>query len=420
MKRILVICAWTLAMIVAPAANAQAFRLLGTIEAANGTGEFRNFGGLVGQRFALTYDEGITDFGPFSHDPAFEDSDTIRRYNLWAGFPNIPRLSVGNVVSLIQPDLLATYSNTTSQAAMEIGYIDDGGSDQYNERFLAWFGQDIGDENWAGDFFQNRDRRGLIRPADQQFAFFGSVSNFEWQLADQNATGGYFSWEFVAQIQSGPNESGEIDYQTLAEFSLTGLIDGLEVGTGGLSAGNPILPDGTTPQGGFIFEEFVIANEPRFFDPPVSVGYDYSVALGDPPITRAMFPSLLGDLDGFDIFALGGGGPALFNNVMGGQWVDFTSIGYLNGISGFSLRDINPVLQLDPTNPTAFVTGLTFATSGNVTLTQTPVTIEWPIPGGGGGGGGTGVVPEPASWAMLIAGFGLTGAAMRRRRRVAA
>lgn len=29
---------------------------------------------------------------------------------------------------------------------------------------------------------------------------------------------------------------------------------------------------------------------------------------------------------------------------------------------------------------------------------------------------GGGAVPEPASWAMLIAGFGLTGAAMRRRR----
>lgn len=28
----------------------------------------------------------------------------------------------------------------------------------------------------------------------------------------------------------------------------------------------------------------------------------------------------------------------------------------------------------------------------------------------------TGAVPEPASWALLIAGFGLTGAAMRRRR----
>lgn len=30
-----------------------------------------------------------------------------------------------------------------------------------------------------------------------------------------------------------------------------------------------------------------------------------------------------------------------------------------------------------------------------------------------------GAVPEPASWAMLIAGFGLTGAAMRRRRNAA-
>jgi hypothetical protein len=30
------------------------------------------------------------------------------------------------------------------------------------------------------------------------------------------------------------------------------------------------------------------------------------------------------------------------------------------------------------------------------------------------------VVPEPASWAMLIAGFGLTGAILRRRRQVAA
>jgi PEP-CTERM motif len=33
--------------------------------------------------------------------------------------------------------------------------------------------------------------------------------------------------------------------------------------------------------------------------------------------------------------------------------------------------------------------------------------------------GGVAAVPEPASWAMLIAGFGLTGAAMRRRRTLA-
>lgn len=33
---------------------------------------------------------------------------------------------------------------------------------------------------------------------------------------------------------------------------------------------------------------------------------------------------------------------------------------------------------------------------------------------------GIGAVPEPESWALLIAGFGLTGAALRRRRAVAA
>ena len=33
---------------------------------------------------------------------------------------------------------------------------------------------------------------------------------------------------------------------------------------------------------------------------------------------------------------------------------------------------------------------------------------------------GTGAIPEPASWAMLIAGFGLVGAAARRQRRAAA
>jgi microcystin-dependent protein len=33
---------------------------------------------------------------------------------------------------------------------------------------------------------------------------------------------------------------------------------------------------------------------------------------------------------------------------------------------------------------------------------------------------GAGAVPEPATWALMTAGFGLAGAAFRRRRAVAA
>ncbi len=39
-----------------------------------------------------------------------------------------------------------------------------------------------------------------------------------------------------------------------------------------------------------------------------------------------------------------------------------------------------------------------------------------PVVPGGGGGVTPGVIPEPATWAMMIAGFGLVGGVMRRRR----
>ena len=58
-----------------------------------------------------------------------------------------------------------------------------------------------------------------------------------------------------------------------------------------------------------------------------------------------------------------------------------------------------------------------YAGSGGGFLCNLPIIGQFlcpPSPGGGGGRGGS--VPEPASLAILAAGAGLVGAAVRRRR----
>lgn len=89
----------------------------------------------------------------------------------------------------------------------------------------------------------------------------------------------------------------------------------------------------------------------------------------------------------------------------GADTVDFDTL--LTGISYVAFHFGNG--QLGPGNATAFYKidagsgldeiQLAYNASSNAVLYGT-----------------TGVIPEPATWAMMIAGFGLTGAAMRRRR----
>lgn len=183
-----------------------------------------------------------------------------------------------------------------------------------------------------------------------------------------------------------------------------------EVLADGSSASAPLQPSAPpTPEDpGYHFEFNILPNQRIFVDPIVSVGYDFQVGAGGPNILTALLPDL-GDADGYLIYLLSdllhpylsgvgaGGNPFL---------VDFTSLG---GVSGFRVAGIDPALGLDPTNSNAFVTGLTFdvASSTAVSLTQTPLTVDTNAPPSG--------VPEPSSWAMLLAGFGVLGGLLRRR-----
>jgi hypothetical protein len=180
--------------------------------------------------------------------------------------------------------------------------------------------------------------------------------------------------------------------------------------TGGESAQTPLLPNVVTDEG-FVFNFNVgDVNQRVFIDPFVAEGYNY-VATGA-NFSSALFPTL-GDSDGYQIYGWDGTDyNILLGSVADGGLFNFVTPATPGGVSRFGLRDIELGLALDPNDPTAFVTGVTMTAAGNVTIVQTPVTrfVE----------DGTGGVPEPSTWAMLIAGFGLVGGMARRRRQLAA
>ncbi len=173
--------------------------------------------------------------------------------------------------------------------------------------------------------------------------------------------------------------------------------------TTGTTPETPLLPT-IVNDGSFVFDFNVVLNQTVFIDPIISVGYDYVVNSG-PNIASALFPSVPVEAGGFQLFG--------FNSMTNLYDVPLGSVAPQTvfnfapgGVSRFGVRGIDMSALLDPGDPTAFVTGLTFVNAGTVNLSQTPFTIDT----------GPGAVPEPASWVMLIAGFGLVGAAMRRRR----
>jgi len=121
-----------------------------------------------------------------------------------------------------------------------------------------------------------------------------------------------------------------------------------------------------------------------FIDPLFAIGYDYAIGVGDPNFASVLLPDV-GD-GHYMLHFLSGGNP--FDVPLDALTQFFFPAG---GVSAFRVDGIETSAHLDPGNVTAFVTGLTFATSGNFTGTMTPLTVD--VPNG---------APEPGMAALLL------------------
>ena len=253
------------------------------------------------------------------------------------------------------------------------------------------------------------------------FDFSFRYEQLQWTTGDASSGVGGLGG---TPAQAGYDAGNGVDYfalpgsftSSILNLANTSNVTGDTPGLWNFTVRNGALADGSTPGAPLMPEIFVdngwqfsfpaAPDVPVFIDPAIAIGYDYVVQTG-PNISEAWFADIGNSVD-YSLFGWDGLDYTVFLGSIGAeQWFNFGA----GGVDRFAIRGIDSGIGLDPDDPTAFVTGLKFAEGfSNVTVTMTPLIVNDDVP----------AVPEPASWAMLILGFGLVGGMARRRKTVLA
>lgn len=155
------------------------------------------------------------------------------------------------------------------------------------------------------------------------------------------------------------------------------------------------LPVEANP-GQFTFDMDVEEGVPYLIDPIIAIGYDFAIGAGNPLFASILFPDLGNFL--YEIYLWNGFDWVLDDFVAALTRFDFDG----GSVDRFRVLGIDPSLGLDPNDPTAFVTEVTFAGTGRFTGSMTAITAQ---------------VPEPSS--VLLVGLGMLGLMLARKRQAA-
>ena len=146
-------------------------------------------------------------------------------------------------------------------------------------------------------------------------------------------------------------------------------------GAGGSMPGddpsNPIMPVVLDGQSHFDFP-VVIPNRPIFVDPVIAIGYHYISSDPMGPLFASVIPPTLPNDNQYDLFGSSDSCSSFtvpLGSIMGSVQTSFAS-----PVQCFSIRGIDVATNLDPANTMAFVTGVAFNSTGNVSMVQQPIT----------------------------------------------